>query len=190
MTLIRSNLFALVSFTALAIACVVSYNKPVVSKVDAKDCGTDICELPQTTVNATQYVISQENWQFSLSGNDWITTNSSDSPIKTISKNETQKCSVVFIKEPTTNTYSQYVLVSIRALAAQYNHVNEVDQVVINGNKFVEVIITDNKTIIWSWISVKSGSGYGFICGGDTDVDAGNSVHDLCQEIANSIEIK
>jgi hypothetical protein len=172
----------------LVVVCVIACNKHTTAPIE-KDCDAGVCALPHLPTGIRK-TVSQDNWKFSLIGSDWDTTESPLLNTKVVSKNEIKNCLVSFVKEPTTDTYSQYIIATIRAFAAQYNHINEVSQVVINSNNFIEVQINNDTTVVWSWISVKEGYGYRFTCGSDIDVDAGNLVHNLCQKIANSIEIK
>lgn len=174
----------------LTIVCLIACNKHMAVPF-TKNCDASVCSFPlvSTDIHTT---IHQDNWKFSLIGNGWDTAEFPLFNIKTVNKNEGKNCSISFIKEPTSDTYSQYVIATIRQFADQYNHINEIDQVIVNGNKFVKVQISNDTSMVWSWLSVKNGFGYQFNCGGDVDQDAdsNNLAHDLCQEVANSVEIK
>jgi hypothetical protein len=43
--------------------------------------------------------------------------------------------------------------------------------------------------IVWAWITTKGGYGYGLICGGDVDIDAGTTMYDMCHSIADTFSI-
>ena len=185
---LNESLVNKICFIDLVIACIISCNQRITTPI-TKHCDANVCTFPQSQTEV-KTPVSQDNWKFSLIGDGWETIELPSLGIKNVNKNELKNCSLMFIKEPTTDTYSEYVIASIRTFSAQYSHINEVDQVIINDNNFVKVAINNDSTIVWTWISMKNGFGYGFICGGDVDIDAGNSVHDLCQEIAKTIEIK
>jgi hypothetical protein len=61
----------------------------------------------------------------------------------------------------------------------------------LNNQKFV-LIETDvaDDDVLMAWSTIKDGFGYTLCCFYHPNVDAGSSQHDLCQEIAESLQIK
>lgn len=151
-------------------------------------CDGGPCALPEAA--PVRDVLAQDNWKFSVSGEGWISMKPPIPQIRLASRNPAKNCMLLLIKEPTSQTFQEYVIENVRNLAAAGNEVRSIKQVVINGNKFVDVQLTDNRSTIWLWITVKDGYGYGFSCGGPNVSDAGTPSSDFCQDVANTLEIK
>lgn len=155
-------------------------------------CSDASCPLPVTlTVDPVVITeVGQENWQFDLPGEGWEADEPPAPDIKAIERNSAQECMVFMVKEPTEDSFGAYVITTIRSFTSDKGRVSAIKQVVINDNDFVAIQIVDGGEVVWLWLAVKNGFGYGLACGCDINVDAGSAQHDLCAEIAESLEIK
>jgi hypothetical protein len=186
----------LLVFTALVVLvspCVQS--KPT---TELHDCDAGSCALPEAAVAGesaagapqAREVFGEENWQFSTPFSGWERTKSNSPDIKLVLANAKEECLVIILKEETGDSFGQYIIGSIRAFVVSGYRVSAIKQVKLNNIPFVEVQINSSDATVWAWITVKDGFGYGFSCGGDINPDAGTTLHDLCQNIANTFEVK
>jgi len=188
-------LFALLVVGATACAScakkdqVVENNTPTTTNVCTGDGGS--CPVPSPKdADAPANVpdtISQENWQFTLTGPGWAPMSANSPDIKVAMKNDDLEMLVFLVKEPTNATYAEYVLGTIRAIRSQHVNITSASQVVVNGNKFVLVTVKGGSQSLYAWITTKDGFGYAFTCGGTTNVDAGAAP---CEAIASTLQIK
>ena len=183
-----NKLFTILCFTALLVACVwacLPANNPAPPHAD---CTSDSCALPVALAARTG--LNYENVQLSLPGDGWAMAQIPVEEVRLAIKNDSQNCSALLIKEGTTVSYGQYVIAVVRSFVAEGDQVSSAKQVVVNGNKFVLIQANRDHLTVWTWVTVKDGFGYGFSCGGEVMADAGSSLHDLCQDVANTLEIK
>jgi hypothetical protein len=94
------------------------------------------------------------------------------------------------VKEATNNTYPEYVVSTIRGFAEADVTIDAIKQVTISGQRFTLAQLNHDDEVVWAWITVKDGSGYGFTCGCEINVDAGAVQRDLCQAMADTFVIK
>ena len=189
----------LLVFAALAVLCSPCVqSKPAPTAPELHDCDAGSCSLRDAAVAGettagtpeTKEVFGEENWQFTVNGPGWERTKSNSPDIKLVIANEKQECLVLILKEQTNDSFGQYIIGSIRAFVISGYRVSAIKQVKLNNIPFVEVQINGTDATVWAWIAVKDGFGYGFSCGGDINPDAGSALHDLCQSIANTFEVK
>lgn len=160
----------------------------------ATDCSDVSCSLPTTSTQ----VLSSENWRLSVPlGSDWVAKQPIDPGIKIVLLNEQKQCMVLFIKELTVDTFSQYAVSTVEILGSKSGgRLLSVSQVVINENRFVVSQFAKGDSVIWTWTTIKDGFGYAISCGGNLGADADSSASPtddlrvMCLSIANSIEIK
>lgn len=136
-------------------------------------------------------IITEDNWQFTLPGEGWKTINSPDDSIRTIFFNEELGSVIFFAKESTTDTYPDYVIGALRAFKSGGMTVASVKQVSIGGKDFLLITANGNSRIVWAWITVQKGFGYAFSCAVEGTIpDAGASWFNLCNGIANTVDIQ
>lgn len=151
------------------------------------------CPMPAgAPVQPTTKLVTQENWQFTLPGVNWIERESPAPDIKVaiMGTDPLHSALILFIKEETDGTFADYVIGTIRSFAMLEFKINSVKQVVVNDQKFVLVQVSKGNKVIWSWLSVKDKFGYAFTCGAEINVDAGSMQHDLCASIAETVIIQ
>lgn len=135
--------------------------------------------------------LAQENWSFVLPGSGWTDKDVPVPEIKVAKLNDAMKMAVLFVKEDIGDaTYQQYVVSTIRAFIEGGARINSIKQVKLSERKAILVQFDKEGEVIWAWITVADGFGYGLTCGGDIDVDAGSAQHDFCQGVADSLQIK
>ena len=159
---------------------------------DGSSCGP-ACPIPPIGINIPEVVfeeVSQENWRFDLLGEDWESKDSDNPSIKVMRRNVSQECMVLLIKESTDLSLSFYAIESIKGFSLR-SKIVAINQVLLNQQKFIllEGIIFDNDKFL-SWNTVKDDFGYSFTCFYSPKFDAGTEQHDLCVEIAESLQIK
>ena len=154
-----------------------------------EDCGDVSCEWPQST---NDLVLSQDNWKLSVPDTGWLNNDPPQPGFKVLLTNDEQHALLILIKDqlPNDETFAQFVVDTIKIDEASDVLVNAVKQVRIHDTKFIMVQGNRKGDTVWSWLTVKDGFGYTLLCGGEIDVDAGSSMHDMCQSIASTLEIK
>src|SRR5271166_1030078 len=178
-------LFFLALLTACLVMCLPVCNQSSATPVEdagAPDCDNTACVLPE---KRTEF--AQENWRFTVPGEEWITTKPPADELKVMVRNQNKEAMVVFLKEPTDDSMAAYVIGTLRAFASEGNTISSAKQVVINQTKYVKAQIDSQPTTIWVWITVKDGYGYSLACGGDYNPEAGATLHDLCDNIATTL---
>lgn len=155
-------------------------------------CSDASCPLPNVLTVAPVVIteVSQENWQFDLSGEGWESFEPSNLAEKVIRRNAAQECMVILIKEPTDISFGQYVIESMRGFREGGATITALKQVVLNDQKFVLMEASLGSDVLMAWSSLKDGFGYTLCCFYAPNADTGNDQHDLCVEIAESLEIK
>lgn len=156
------------------------------------DCDADSCNLPAGAAPApVTKLVADENWQFTLPGDDWVANNLPDDSIKVaLLGHDENPTLILFIKEDGADSFQEYVIGSIRAFAEMEFQVDSIKQVVINGTKFILVQVNKGNKVIWNWITYKDKFGYNLACGTEINPDAGASQHDLCVSIAQTLQIQ
>jgi hypothetical protein len=140
-------------------------------------------------------VIIEDNWQFTLPGSGWAAVESSYETIKVIFVNQELGSVIFFLKEPTTDTYPDYIIGALRTFKSGGLTVASAKQVSIGGKNFLAITATGKDRTIWTWITVQKGFGYAFSCAADgtTLGDAATNLlypYNLCSSIANTVEIQ
>lgn len=165
-----------------------SCNFSDVSNYPSIDSSTlDVVETSSSITGA----VSEENWEFTLSGFHWNRMDISTPGIKAGFDNLNNSCKILLIKESTQNTFSEYVISSIRGLSAGTSgSLQSAYQVIVNGNKFILAHIKKDNVVVWAWITQKSSFGYVFTCGGEMHSDSGNEIEEICASTAATFKIK
>lgn len=137
-----------------------------------------------------QEIISQENWQFTIPGVGWEKVASTTEGIKVVLRNESTQKLVLFVKEPTAETYDRYVVGNMRTVSQAGAPILGASNLTMHGEKFAVILAGQGN--IWIWITVKDGFGYVLTCGGAPTVDGGTSepLDNMCVFIAKSLQIK
>ena len=137
-----------------------------------------------------QEIISQENWQFSLPGVGWQKLTPSTEGIKVVISNEQTQRLVIFVKEPTTESYNEYVVGNMRTISQAGAAIRGAQNIKMNGGTYGFILAGDWNILIW--ITVKDGFGYVLTCGGPPPPDGGtyDSMDSMCVFIAKSLQIK
>lgn len=155
-------------------------------------CSDASCPLPVTlTVDPVVITeVGQENWQFDLPGEGWESLEPSNLVEKVIRRNTAQECMIILIKEPTDISFGQYIIESMRGFREGGATIIGLKQVVLNEQKFVLMEASLGSDVLMAWSSLKDGFGYTLCCFYSPNADTGSAQHDLCTEIAESLEIK
>lgn len=152
----------------------------------------DVINIPQQTM------ITQENWTVTLVGDDWELNEPSIPEIKLSAFSAETNTLVLLIKEPTELTLPGYAISTIRVFLSDGATLQSAKQVLIGGQKFILVNMTRSFEIVWAWITVKDGIGYGLTCGSDlSELDAGSNIgqavvsqQKICTDVAESLDIQ
>jgi hypothetical protein len=182
-------LFAAV-LTGTLLATCATHDTKVTTEASTESCDSS-CPLPAGQPKVEEQTISQDDWSFKLPGSDWTAKEPPIEAIKVAMSNDKSEMMVLFVKEEIGDaTYAQYVIGTVRAFAEGGATVNSIKQVKINDRKFVLIQLSKEGEVIWAWVTSANGWGYGLTCGGVINVDAGTAQHDLCQSVADSLQIK
>jgi hypothetical protein len=152
-------------------------------------CNEAGCPIKLPEAGSVNDVISEDNWQFTLSGSGWTPVKSPDDTIKVIFTNKDNGTIVFFVKDPTQETSAEYIINALRSFKAADTSILSAKQVIINGTNFVMVTAQGESRKIWTWISVQKGFGYVFTCAVDNR-DAGAADVLRCQDIVDTLQIK
>lgn len=132
-------------------------------------------------------VLSGEGWEFTVPG-DWQVKSSNDPGILATTYHESDKELIMFLREPYTGPSEGYVLEALRGMKGAGAKMVSSKQVDLNGTKFTLLESTKDGVTVWAWVTVKSGFGYVFTCGGDQDkID---DHRESCFHTAFSLKIK
>lgn len=175
----------LIVMAVLIVLCASRDEMPAIDN----DCNDNVCQL-SNRVLGNRTVFKQENWSFTVPDNDWDSSALPDLDIKVASKNENKNCLVVFNKGRTADSFTNFVIKIIRSFSGNENAIYSVRKLTIHNNQFIELEVHGDMAIVWDWLTVKDGFEYELSCGGDIVFDGGTATYDLCQDIANTIEIK
>lgn len=135
--------------------------------------------------------ITQENWQFILPGAGWEKVPSTNEGIKVVLRNEQSQKLVLFVKEPTAETYDRYVVGNMKTVSQTGAPILGASNLTMHGEKFAVILAGQGN--IWIWITVKDGFGYALTCGGAPATSDGGSndpLDNTCTFIAKSLQIK
>lgn len=197
--MMRKIVTLLLVFAALVVLCSPCVqSRTAIPAHELHDCDAGSCALHDAALAGeaaagtaeSREVFGEESWQFTVPGLGWEKASPKNPDIKLVVTNQKEECLVLVIKEQTNDSFGQYIIGSIRAFADSGYRISAIKQVKLNNVPFVEVQINGDGTTVWAWIAVKDGFGYGLSCGGDINPDAGSTLHDLCQDIANTFEVK
>lgn len=178
--------------TTILVVCLPICSQPLDTPIvdsgaaDGGNCDANSCSVPP----ANNKEFSDENWSFTVPGDTWTLTPPPSPELKVMAINQDLGCLLLFLKEPTTSDYASYAVDAIRSFAQDDVVINSVHQVMINSIKFVKVQVSTEDTVVWTWLTVKNGFGYGLSCGGDFNPEGGDTLHDLCQGVADTLEIQ
>jgi len=155
---------------------------------DHSECNDDSCPMPQV-INVDPIVfteVSQDNWRFDLTDEGWESRESDNPNIKIIKVNDSKQCKLFLLKDQTTDTFSQYVVDTIRGFTENLIRADSIRFFQINGNSYIGVLFLDDEEAIWVWMTTKDGFGYTFVCGCDSNA-VGSEV---CPAVAESLVIR
>lgn len=153
------------------------------------------CPLPgqPPVINVPPVVItsvSRDNWSFDLVDDGWVPDEPSNPETKVIFFNESEGYMVLLIKEKTDLSLGAYVIESIEGFSIGGGRIHTIKQVKLNQQKFVLLEGSVHDDGFLSWNTTKDGFGYSFCCFYSSDVDAGTKKQDMCQTIAESLQIE
>ena len=187
---VKRVLTLLIVVLALFVVCSPK-DAPTTSTTEPDNCGS-ACPLPEQPAPPPIHTenVGQENWSFTLLGNGWSPRALDTNEIKLALENHGAMCMIFVVKEETTDSFGAYVLGTIRGFSEGGATIDAVKMVMINGQKFVLTQVDHRDEVIWVWVTVKDGFGYGFTCGCDINPDAGALQRDLCLNMASTFVIK
>lgn len=133
---------------------------------------------------------SQENWSVTLIGDGWSPRPQVADEIKLAMQNRDQTCLVFVVKEKTDDSYGAYVVSTIRGFVESGGLIDSVEMVMVNGERWCLTQVDHSDEVIWLWVLVKDGFGYGFTCGCELNPDAGASQYRLCQSMMDTFQLK
>ena len=183
--------FALVVSGLLVSTCATHETKTASDSSVDPNCDVS-CPLPEAKApKVEEQTLAQENWSFKLTGSGWTDKDLPVPEIKVAKLNDGMQMAVLFVKEDIGDaTYQEYVVSTIRAFIEGGGRINSIKQVKVSDRKAILVQFDKEGEVIWAWITVADGFGYGLTCGGVINVDAGTAQHDFCQAVADSLQIK
>lgn len=171
------------TITTLAIQhCQRPPTAPIGNQVEAGVLGSILAEPTE--------IITQENWQFTLPDVGWEKVPPANEGIKVVLRNEHSQRLVLFVKEPTAETYDRYVVGNMKTVSQAGAPILGASNLMIHDQKFAVILAGQGN--IWIWITVKDGFGYVLTCGGAPATDGGSNgvIDEMCVFIAKSLQIK
>lgn len=133
--------------------------------------------------------ITRKNWALFFPQKNWEISKSSNPQIELVAQNPRLAMMFMVITEPTADTFEDYAVANVKTMTNDLGgKLRSVDLVSINQQAWLSIFL--NNPDVWVWIGVKNGIGYDLTCGGDVELDAGDSLQDRCQEIANTFQIR
>lgn len=151
----------------------------------SQTCSDASCPFPRKDAQAQSETVSQENWSFVLNGS-WEDRHPENEVFKAFRYNPDAGCAVILIKE-VADIFStiSYSMETLTAFSDKSITVYTVQFPVSLGNDHAFYIqgSMPNKDVMKSWNLIKNGFGYSFNC-------FCHSENDVCQGIANTLEIK
>lgn len=134
--------------------------------------------------------VSEDNWHLSLPTMSWMQQDIPDTSVKLFLRDQPdQKYVVMLVKRETERPYVEYIVDILREFSEDGAEIHSLYQTNLNGQHFIRAQIVKNGEMIWLWLTTKAGFGYGLICGGDINVDAGTVMLDMCSALANTFHI-
>lgn len=134
--------------------------------------------------------VKRENWSITLIGESWSSRDIDSDQIKLSMENHDVMCLVFVVKESTTDSFGAYVISTIRGFSDTGSTIDSVKIVQVNNQKFVLTQLNKDDEVVWVWMTVKNGFGYGFTCGCEINPDGGTAQRDLCQHMADTFVIQ
>lgn len=174
----------LMCLAVLALAGVLSCS-PSSKKQEQNTCNEASCPIHLEAGASVGDTISEENWQFTLTGDGWEPAQSPDDTIKVVFLNRSLKSVVFLAKDPTSQSSSEYIIDALRSFKAAGAAIQVAKQVNIGGNKFIYVVANSEERQIQTWITVKDKVGYLLTCTGDITAEPSQ----FCQDIASTLQI-
>jgi len=178
------NLIAIISFLSLGIiscsACAKQEQTPVEVPVPVPTVVVPPVP-PVTTVK-----ITNANLEATLPNDGWkVLEVPEDAPIRAFINPKLKNLVLLSKQADASSTYEQFVLGALRGLKDSGAVVASAKQVELNGHKFIVIDAAKNNVQVFMWVTLESGFGYGFSCGGPVEL----APHDLCFSIANTVKI-
>ena len=142
----------------------------------------------ETSINLpVDKTVSGDTWELVVPLG-WEPKDSGNPKVPLTIYNESNKWSIMFLKEQYPGLKDQYVIEQIRGLRGAGGKLVTASEVELNGNKFTLLEAKKDTTAVWAWVTVKDGWGYAFTCGGD--YSSSPSVRDACFKISSSLKIR
>lgn len=183
---VKRVLTLLIVTLALLVVCNPT-DVPVTANKEPVECD-GACPMPLVinvpTITITE--VKQENWQFDLLDEGWEDRELSTPNAKAVKVNKDKECKLFLLKEPSNDTLSQHVVGTLRGFTEHSINVDSVRFVIINGNKYIGSLLTEESNTIWIWMTVKDSFAYTFVCGCADNV-VGSKV---CPDTVESLQIK
>lgn len=176
--------------TIIILVCSVIFVVPCVSQHSARDAS---CILPTAkSAQSLDKLISQENWEFTLPGMNWVNKEMFSPDIKAAlqSLDPEHSALILFLKEDDVVSFTEYVIGTLRILSILDFNINAIRQVAISNSIFVLLQANKDDKMMWNWVTVKDNFGYNFTCAARFNIAAGNSQQYLCESIAQTLIIK
>jgi hypothetical protein len=154
------------------------------------DASVQVSETPTEPINETKLTIIQEDWSLAIPGDRWEFVEPPLPEIKLAVKNMDDEVMFLFIREGTSMDLTEYVINTLQVFSDNDARIRSMTHVSLNGTGFILTEMLRRDEMIWSWITVKDNVGYGFTCVAEVNADAGVQRRNLCQSIANSLQIR
>ena len=140
----------------------------------------------RTDPNVGGLLLDKDEWRIVLSGKDWKLTKPDNQQIVLMAIDNERKQMVLLIKEPTTATFEEYVVGTVKSMNMVGASLVSAGMDALNNEPFFLVATTT--PTMQAWITVKNGFGYVLSCGGEPEDT--EQFTQRCQEIANTFQIK
>lgn len=131
--------------------------------------------------------VSQDNWHLSVPVVNWIPQSVGDGDVKLFLVDS--KSIVMLVKQETNDELPDFAASVLRDFSVGGATIFSIYQITLNDQEFVQAEVAKRSAAMWVWMTTKNGYGYGLVCGGSIDPDAGTTMRDMCQNIANTLHI-
>lgn len=155
------------------------------SMLSCSSCGKSIDVSAQDSfIEASINHIVKDNIEFTLP-QVWIEKQGEHDNVKLLAIESLNEGLILVTKEQYTETFDQFVIETLRSLRGDGIEITGTSSVIINDTTYVFAGAAKDDIRMMVWMTVKSGYGYGFMCGGPD-----KKFFNLnCQEIASTLKI-
>jgi hypothetical protein len=173
-------------FRVLIVMIVATVGLIILAQTDKPTPPPDVDAAPPSPI--TQWLdVSQENWRLSIPVANWQPQSVSDPDVKLFLVDD--KWVIMLVKQETDSELPDFAANVLRDFSIDGATIYSIYQISLHDQEFVEAEVAKHRAVMWIWMTTKGGYGYGLVCGGGIDPDAGTSMYDMCQSVSNTFHI-